>query len=485
MMKKQYLLVFSSLLVMLFSACSAFEKVDVSMQSFNQHAEGFTTLVTIITLLGGWLITGIGWLSRHFMFRSNSSSDIKDKKRPVLPFLSINGKSLFRYLTWNKALKTSETIAKELLDVNNTEKYYDPTMIVCIGRGGAIYGSLISYQLGEMPILALDRSYDHKPDGRETKTMYPFRIPKAYLKRVLLVAGESHTRKTLKIFTSRLKELGAGEIRNCVFYNQILPPERLDADVEIHYHGVKDKKDYLMPWQTEQSLHPSENKADAEIQNSRIGRYVSEKDNRFDTEGFYCMRHAETDANGRDQFIGSGTNILLSARGEAQAREVGRYFQRIGVNFDLVYCSPMTRCIQTANEVCRFTGGVIVPKEELKEFDYGEWEGMARTDIPTQYPAEYKQYCSGDLSFCAPGSNESLGDVRNRMQGFLKELVEDHKGEKVLVVTHKTAGRLLYQLITPDTVESFREIPMANASIGFVSFVDGQKKIVLDNKTCS
>lgn len=309
--------------ILVLNACStSLQQADTFQRSFNDHAEGWLNLVTLLTLLGGWVIAGITWLRRNFEFKT-PSKDTQGKK-PVFTFLTINGKSLFWQLNWRNAQKSAKEIAKRLLDVNSPE-FYDPTLIVCIGRGGAIFGSMISYQLGELPILALDRKYNHFENGRLTKTMYPFRIPKAYLKQVLLVAGEAHTRKTLRIFTEKFLEMGAGEIRNCVFYNQQLPEERLDPNVEIHYSGISRKRDYLMPWQTETSLHPSESKEDAEAQNNKIARYVTEAQNRFDAEdsGFYCMRHAETEANAKDVFIGSGSDIPLTNKGKEQARKTG------------------------------------------------------------------------------------------------------------------------------------------------------------------
>jgi broad specificity phosphatase PhoE len=317
--------------------------------------------------------------------------------------------------------------------------------------------------------------------------MYPFRIPKAYLKRVLLVAGESHTKKTLKIFTDKLKELGAGEIRNCVFYKQTLPESQMASNVEIHYFGISRKKDYLMPWQTESSLHPSENKEDAEAQNAKIGRYVTEVENCFDAEesGFYSMRHAETEANAKDVFIGSGTDIPLTEIGKEQARNVGRYFKSIGVTLDTIYYSPMIRCYETAREISSIVGGQMIPDKRIKELDYGDWEGLSRNEIESKYAEDYKKYCT-DMSFRPTGSTESANDVAERVTGFLHELMASNAtmGKQVLVVTHKTAGRILLQVAGHNPGGHFRDIPFENAAIGYVSIKLGKTSVILDNKRC-
>lgn len=483
-MKKELLIVS----VFILSACStSFEQIDSFQRDFNSHAEGWLNLVGLLTIISGWLVTMVSWLRKHFEFRSTSNSDVKGK-RPILPFITINGKSLFRQFTWNKARATADTIAKELLDVNTT-KGYDPTLIVGIGRGGAVYGSLISYRLGERPILALDRTYHHDENGRETKYMYPFRIPKAYLKRVLLVAGESHTKKTLKIFADKLYEMGAGEIKNCVFYKQLLPEDQMSSDVEIHYYGISRKSDYLMPWQTEQSLHPSENKEDAEVQNRKIRSFVTDVENDFGYEdsGFYCMRHAETDANKKDVFIGSRSNIPLTDDGLKQAQDVGRYFKSIGVTFDVIYHSPMFRCYQTASEISAIAGGQLVEDNRLLELDYGNWEGLTRKEIESQYPDDYRRYCT-DMSFAPTGSAECANDVSVRVAEFLDELKTSDNitamGKTVLVVTHKTTGRILLRKAGHSPDGHFREIPFDNAAIGYVSIKSNKTIVILDNKQC-
>lgn len=483
-MKKALLIVS----VYILSACStSFEQIDAFQRDFNDHAEGWLNLVGLLTLISGWMVTMVSWLRKHFEFRSASNSDVKGK-RPILPFITINGKSLFRQFTWNKARATADTIAKELLDVNTT-KGYNPTLIVGIGRGGAVYGSLISYRLGERPILALDRTYHHDKNGRETKYMYPFRIPKAYLKRVLLVAGESHTKKTLKIFSDKLYEMGAGEIRNCVFYKQLLPKEQIASEVEIHYFGISRKNDYLMPWQTEQSLHPSESKEDAEVQNNMLKSFVTDIENDFGYEdsGFYCMRHAETDANKKDIFIGSRSNIPLTNDGLKQAQDVGRYFKSIGVTFDVIYHSPMFRCYQTASEISAIAGGQLIEDKRLMELDYGNWEGLTRTDIERKYPDDYHRYCT-DMSFAPTGSTECANDVSERISDFLNDLKTSDNitamGKAVLVVTHKTAGRILLRKAGHNPDGHFRDIPFDNAAIGYVSIKSNKTIIILDNKRC-
>ena len=57
-------------------------------------------------------------------------------------------------------------------------------------------------------------------------------------------------------------------------------------------------------------------------------------------------------------------------------------------------------------------------------------------------------------------------------------------GKTVLVVTHKTAGRILLRKAGHNPDGHFRDIPFDNAAIGYVSIKSNKTIIILDNKRC-
>jgi len=64
----------------------------------------------------------------------------------------------------------------------------------------------------------------------------------------------------------------------------------------------------------------------------------------------YFLRHAEA-LDGADDAARP-----LTSHGEKQAREVGRFLERAGIEFDAVYCSPLVRAKQTAEGVLKICG---------------------------------------------------------------------------------------------------------------------------------
>ena len=93
------------------------------------------------------------------------------------------------------------------------------------------------------------------------------------------------------------------------------------------------------------------------------------------------VRHGETEwsANGRHT---GRTDIPLTDEGRRQATELGSCLKEW--TFALVLASPLQR----ASETCRLAGlgGAMQTRDDLREWDYGEFEGRTTADIRTGRP---------------------------------------------------------------------------------------------------
>jgi broad specificity phosphatase PhoE len=94
----------------------------------------------------------------------------------------------------------------------------------------------------------------------------------------------------------------------------------------------------------------------------------------------YVVRHGETEWARLGRHTGR-TDIPLTDVGRSQALDLGR---RIGSHpFALVLTSPLSRAAETA----RLTGFVRAePDDDLREWDYGAFEGRTTADIRAEIP---------------------------------------------------------------------------------------------------
>ena len=122
------------------------------------------------------------------------------------------------------------------------------------------------------------------------------------------------------------------------------------------------------------------------------------------------VRHGET-LWSRDGKHTGRTDILLTDEGRRQSERVGGTLR--GRRFALVLTSPLQR----AAETCRLAGlgDVAVFRDELMEWDYGDYEGRTTPEIRTEVPG-WSLWRDG-----VPGG-ETAADVGRRVDGVLAEL---------------------------------------------------------------
>jgi broad specificity phosphatase PhoE len=107
-----------------------------------------------------------------------------------------------------------------------------------------------------------------------------------------------------------------------------------------------------------------------------------------------------------------------------------------------VYASPLPRAVQTALPLAQAHDLKIQETADLLDVDYGTWEGMAREEIQAKYPALHDKWVKtpGRVEF--PGG-ESLRQVRLRVEKLLEELVDEHLGETIALVSHRVTCHVM------------------------------------------
>ena len=95
----------------------------------------------------------------------------------------------------------------------------------------------------------------------------------------------------------------------------------------------------------------------------------------------FLVRHGQTEWS-RDGRHTGRTDVPLTPHGRHEAALVGRYLS--GHRFALVLTSPLGRALET----CRLAGfgGVALERDDLREWDYGEYEGRTTAEIREERP---------------------------------------------------------------------------------------------------
>lgn len=139
----------------------------------------------------------------------------------------------------------------------------------------------------------------------------------------------------------------------------------------------------------------------------------------------YLVRHGETDWN-KDKVMQGQTDIPLNDNGIAQAKLVGEKLK--GINFDVVFCSPLIRTKQTLENLGIKCDNIKFD-ERLKERNYGEFEKTKKNSFDYN---EFWEYATNKKYKLA----ESAVEFFDRVTNFIEMIKKDYNNKNILVVTH-------------------------------------------------
>jgi broad specificity phosphatase PhoE len=146
------------------------------------------------------------------------------------------------------------------------------------------------------------------------------------------------------------------------------------------------------------------------------------------------VRHGETDWNVEGRYQGQA-DPPLNERGREQARQTAAEIAMLRP--DAIYSSPLKRAWETAQIIAEVAGiPDVIPEPRLKEISQGEWEGMLVTEIQAEYPEEFRLWLEHPWQLKLPG-RESLQDLEKRVMDAVNDILVRHRGEKVVIVSHK------------------------------------------------
>ncbi|MDD4335421.1 MAG: histidine phosphatase family protein [Desulfotomaculaceae bacterium] len=188
------------------------------------------------------------------------------------------------------------------------------------------------------------------------------------------------------------------------------------------------------------------------------------------------IRHGETVWNVASKLQGHA-NVTLSDNGRRQAELLGR--RLAGLKFDGFYASDLARAYETARIISQYHNSQdIKTLPELREMNFGRWEGFSINEIQEMYPEEIKQWWETPLRTRLPGG-ESLGDVVKRTVTVVKTIVESRSGGNVLLVTHGGVIRsIVGTVLGMDLTEHWR-LRQDNACLNIIDFLEWVKGILM------
>ena len=150
-------------------------------------------------------------------------------------------------------------------------------------------------------------------------------------------------------------------------------------------------------------------------------------------------RHGETKENREGVIQGH----LLGTLSELGIEQVKKLAERLkNEKIDLIFSSDLDRAKNTAKEIAKFHPKIPFElKEELRERNWGKFEGKRKNDIEYWNEIEAKENWSDEL--IAKYGGETPQKTTKRIIDFKDGLLQDFQNKIILIVTHGTIGNFL------------------------------------------
>jgi broad specificity phosphatase PhoE len=180
----------------------------------------------------------------------------------------------------------------------------------------------------------------------------------------------------------------------------------------------------------------------------------------------YFLRHGESEANEQNLFAGR-LDSPLTGLGHQQAKAAHNRVARIGLDFDEIHTSPLTRARDTGAVFALSKGGRKpreVVTEDLIERDFGVLSENNKTLIKKHFGYEKydEMFHSADG---APPHGESFHSLYGRIAAYHREVLQplSDAGKTILVVAHKYPIEMFALLAADLSPEDYQDFKIPNS----------------------
>lgn len=176
------------------------------------------------------------------------------------------------------------------------------------------------------------------------------------------------------------------------------------------------------------------------------------------------VRHGDTTLNSAERYWGQ-SDVELSAAGIRQAE---RLCDRLATqSIDVIYSSDLQRALATAKIIASRHQSEVTICPELREINFGKFEGLTFAEITQRYPEMAKLWTDWSLQLKFP-DGESVDELNTRVSKFLDRLKKNAPEETILIVAHSAPLRLIICHLLGIELWRWRQFRLGLASLSIV-----------------
>jgi ribonuclease H / adenosylcobalamin/alpha-ribazole phosphatase len=180
------------------------------------------------------------------------------------------------------------------------------------------------------------------------------------------------------------------------------------------------------------------------------------------------VRHGATTFTIEKRFSGVGDPPLIE-QGRQQARLVAAEFAAAG-GIQRIVSSPLARARETATIIGSLLGLPVETDDDLREVDFGAWEGLTFSVVEERWPRELALWLSN--TSISPPDGESYESLAHRTRTVQERIVNRHRGETICVVSHSRPIAMFVANLLEAPVRSLYRLHVDNAGVTELDYYD-------------
>lgn len=187
------------------------------------------------------------------------------------------------------------------------------------------------------------------------------------------------------------------------------------------------------------------------------------------------IRHGETNWNKMGKFQGT-IDIELTEEGRQQATLLNK---RLKDKFDCIYASPLKRAKETAKILADSSNKKLNIAENMKEINFGSWEGLTIKEIKEQFNDEFNNWKTDKVEASIVGGEGSLKKASIRGTNCVLDIVKKNKGQTIAIVAHGGIIKASLIGIFNWDMTMYHKSALGNTSITEIIFTDDLKPVLV------
>lgn len=196
------------------------------------------------------------------------------------------------------------------------------------------------------------------------------------------------------------------------------------------------------------------------------------------------IRHGQSEWNKLNLFTGF-KNVDLSEQGVEEAIKASENFKELGIKFDLVYTSVLSRAQKTSEIILKELGqqedlkkkSKIIEHIALNERDYGDLTGLDKKETADKYGDEQVHKWRRGYSDRPPGG-ESLEDVVSRVKSYydseILPQIHSDLNSNILIAAHGNSLRALLLVMKVYKIEEINSVELSTGVPVHIIYQDSQ-----------